>query len=359
MTLNTYTAAYRIIDSNLGRTGESLYVIEDLIAFVFERPELAERLRCLRYQVRSAAAALVERSIEARPAGSAANRCCGGNRNQAQRTDAESVLTANFKRLQEGLRSLEEQFRALGRQEAAGVFESVRHESYSLEQEALGLVCNARRRRILATDIYGLTGEEHSRGRSNLKVARAMIDAGVGLIQYREKDKSSAEQLRECRELRRLTRDAGASFIVNDDPALAVMAEADGIHLGQDDYPVAEVRRMVGEAMAIGLSTHSPDQAEAACRAGVDYIGVGPIFQTFTKKDVCAPVGVEYLEYEVRNIDLPFVAIGGIKAHNLAEVVRRGADCVAMVTEIVAAEDIGQTVSRLKTIIQQAKESRL
>ncbi len=215
-----------------------------------------------------------------------------------------------------------------------------------------------RRRQILATDIYGLTGEAHSRGRSNIEVVRAMIDAGIELIQYREKDKSTAEQFRECRELRRLTREAGVRFIVNDDPALAVMVEADGIHLGQDDYPVAEVRRLVGETMAIGLSTHAPAQAEAACRAGVDYIGVGPIFQTFTKQDVCAPVGLEYLEYVARNIDLPFVAIGGIKARNLAEVVRRGANCIAMVTEIVAADDIRQRVLQLKRIIKEAKESR-
>jgi thiamine-phosphate pyrophosphorylase len=103
-----------------------------------------------------------------------------------------------------------------------------------------------------------------------------------------------------------------------------------------------------------GLSTHSPAQAEAAVRLGVDYIGVGPIFATNTKKDVCDPVGLEYLDYVVRNIRLPFVAIGGIKEHNIAEIYRRGARCIALVTEIVGAPDIGVKVHALRAAIGSA-----
>jgi thiamine-phosphate pyrophosphorylase len=106
--------------------------------------------------------------------------------------------------------------------------------------------------------------------------------------------------------------------------------------------------------MFIGLSTHSPAQAEAAVRLGVDYIGVGPIFATNTKKDVCDPVGLKYLDYVVRNIRLPFVAIGGIKEHTIAEVYRRGARCIALVTEIVGAPDIGAKVHALRAAIGSA-----
>jgi thiamine-phosphate pyrophosphorylase len=100
--------------------------------------------------------------------------------------------------------------------------------------------------------------------------------------------------------------------------------------------------------MIIGLSTHSPVQAEAAERLGVDYIGVGPIFATNTKKDAGAPVGLEYLEYVVENSTLPFVALGGIKEHNIAEVYRRGARCIGLVTEIVGAHDIVAKVCALR-----------
>ncbi|MCL6634622.1 MAG: thiamine phosphate synthase [Peptococcaceae bacterium] len=204
---------------------------------------------------------------------------------------------------------------------------------------------------LLEADIYGITAEEYSRGRSNIEVVAQMIEAGIKVIQYREKEKKAREKYLECLKIREMTRAAGVTFIVNDHPDLALLVDADGVHLGQDDLPPEKVRELVGEEMLIGLSTHSPAQAGAAVRSGVDYIGVGPIFATRTKKDVCDPVGLEYLEYVVRHINLPFVAIGGIKEHNIAEVSRRGARCIAMVTEIVGAEDIGARVRALRAVL--------
>jgi len=212
------------------------------------------------------------------------------------------------------------------------------------------------RRNILDTDLYCLTAEKFSKGRSNVEVVRAMLDAGVRLVQYREKEKKTGAKYEECLAIRRMTREAGAAFIVNDDIDLAMMVGADGVHIGQEDFPVQAVRRLVGEDMAIGLSTHSPAQARAAVESGADYIGVGPIFRTFTKDDVVDPVGFEYLEHVVAEVDVPFVAIGGIKEHNVAEVVRRGARCVALVTEIVGADDIGGTIAALRREMQSAKE---
>ena len=198
--------------------------------------------------------------------------------------------------------------------------------------------------------IYGITAEKFSAGRTNVEVARAMIAGGIRLIQYREKRpaKSFAEMLAECRAIRELTRAAGVLFIVNDYPDLALLADADGVHVGQDDFPVPEVRRLLGPDKLIGLSTHEPAQAAAAVKAGADYIGVGPIFSTQTKEDVCAPVGLGYLDHVVRACPLPFVAIGGIKEHNIGEVVARGARTVCLVTEIVGAADIAATVRRLQ-----------
>lgn len=209
---------------------------------------------------------------------------------------------------------------------------------------------------LLEADIYGITSEEHSLGRSNSEVVARMIDSGIRVIQYREKDKSAREKYRECLQIRKMTRDAGVTFIVNDHADLALLVEADGIHLGQDDLPPEKVRELVGAEMLIGLSTHSAAQAEAAVASGVDYIGVGPIFATKTKKDVGDPVGLEYLDYVVENLKLPFVAIGGIKEHNIGEVSRRGAKCIALVTEIVGAEDIGAKVRALRAALGQKEE---
>lgn len=198
------------------------------------------------------------------------------------------------------------------------------------------------------TGIYGITAEKYSHGRDNVAVVKEMIAGGVAMIQYREKhdQKSFRAMYAECLAIRRLTRESGIPFIVNDYLELAMLVDADGVHVGQDDLPVAAVRQIVGDKI-IGLSTHGPDQARAAVEAGVTYIGAGPIFATQTKDDVCAPVGLDYLTHVIDKIPLPAVAIGGIKLHNIDQVIKRGARLVCLVTEIVGADDIAGTVRQL------------
>jgi len=210
--------------------------------------------------------------------------------------------------------------------------------------------------KILPDGIYGITAEQFSAGRTNIETVQAMIEGGVTIVQYREKrpNKSHRQMLAECREIRRITREAGIPFIVNDYADIAMLCEADGIHVGQDDLPVPDVRRLVGPDMIIGLSTHASDQAREAASLGANYIGVGPIFSTQTKADVVDPVGFDYLDHAVREAGLPIVAIGGIKKHNIAEVARHGARSFALVTEIVGAADIAGTVRELNQIIANA-----
>ena len=203
------------------------------------------------------------------------------------------------------------------------------------------------------TDIYALTDARLSCGRTLETVVSALLGAGVKIIQYREKHMKSGEMLEECRLMRRLTREAGACFIVNDHVDIAVLCEADGVHVGQEDLPVEAVRRLVGPDMIIGLSTHTPDQARAAVASGADYIGVGPIYPTQTKKDVCAAVTLDYLDWVVANITLPFVAIGGIKRHNIADVIAHGARCCAIVSEFVSAPDIPARVAEVRSAMKK------
>jgi thiamine-phosphate pyrophosphorylase len=212
----------------------------------------------------------------------------------------------------------------------------------------------SRKKNILPIGLYGITAEKFSLGRNNIEVVQQMMKAGVEIIQYREKrtTKSSRDILQECLAIRRLTQDAGVTFIVNDYVDIALLTDADGVHVGQDDLPVTEVRKLLGRDKIIGLSTHSPEQAREAVKAGADYIGVGPIFATATKDDVCAPVGFDYLDYVAANISLPFVAIGGIKRHNIAEVKRRGAQTICLVTEIVGAPDVAARIAELHEVMQ-------
>ncbi len=207
---------------------------------------------------------------------------------------------------------------------------------------------------ILDPGIYGILAEKFSRGRTNAEVAQEMVKAGVTTLQYREKttSKSMGKMYEECVAIRKITQEAGVTFIVNDHADLALMVKADGIHTGQDDLPLRQLRKLVG-TMIIGRSTHSPDQARTAVLDGADYIGVGPIFTTQTKEDVCDAVGLDYLDHVVANINIPFVAIGGIKGHNLGEVVSHGARTVCLVTEIVGADDIQGTIQELQAIYKE------
>ena len=200
--------------------------------------------------------------------------------------------------------------------------------------------------------VYGITAEKFSKGRSNIEVVRAMLAGGCRVIQYREKrpPKDFCDMLAECREIRRLTREAGALLIVNDYPTLARLVQADGVHVGQEDWPVPELRELLGPDMIIGLSTHGPDQMRAAVAAGADYIGVGPVFETHTKDDVVAPVGLEYVAHAAANCPIPFTALGGVKEHNLREVIAHGAKTVCLVTDIVEADDIAEKVRRLQAM---------
>ncbi len=223
------------------------------------------------------------------------------------------------------------------------------------------MTAQPKNRPTLPRGIYGITAEKFSLGRGNVAVAEAMIAGGITTIQYREKrpDKSHRQMLDECRRIRALTRAAGVRFIVNDYAEIALLVEADGVHVGQDDLPVPELRRLLGPEMIIGLSTHLPEQAREAVDLGADYIGVGPIFATQTKADVVAPVGFAYLEHVARTSPLPFAAIGGIKEHNLGEVVKRGARTVCLVTEIVGAADIAAKVRELNRIMKATPTPRI
>ncbi len=216
-------------------------------------------------------------------------------------------------------------------------------------------------RTVLPDGLYGITAEKFSAGRTNLQVVEQMIAGGIKIIQYREKRPAKSYQviLAECRRIRELTRAAGVTFIVNDYVDVALLAEADGVHVGQDDLPVHEVKKLLGREKIVGISTHSPEQAVEAVRAGADYIGVGPVFATRTKEDVCDPVGLSYLEWVVKNISLPFVAIGGIKVHNIDQIAARGAKTICLVTEIVGADDIVARIDQLHSVLEPSSHAPL
>lgn len=180
-------------------------------------------------------------------------------------------------------------------------------------------------------------------------VMEACLDAGVDIVQLREKDPAVARETGPW--LRELTASFGVPLVVNDDPRLAVELGADGVHVGQDDRPVAEVREIVGDEMTVGLSTHDASQVDAARDAGVDMIGVGPVFAT-TTKDAGAPVGVELVRYAMKLAPEVLVfPIGGIDAVGARRIAEAGCRSVAVSSWILAAADPAARVAELRAAL--------
>jgi thiamine-phosphate pyrophosphorylase len=273
-----------------------------------------------------------------------------------KRISLTQVVRANCKRLQEALRSLEE-YGKLGGAEMATRVEKLRYDSYTLERVIL---MGARsRQRLAEVRLYVLlTGSLCARPLEwTIKEATA---GGAQMFQLREKDLSDRELLERARQVRRWTRQEGALLIMNDRPDICLLAEADGVHIGQEDLPVKEVRRILGADGLIGVSTHSLAQAGQAILDGASYIGVGPVFPSETKEFSDHP-GLGLVRQVSAETTLPTFAIGGIGPENVGQVVEAGAGRVAVsgaVSRAEAPREIAAALRRKLSQVASATRSR-
>jgi thiamine-phosphate pyrophosphorylase len=182
---------------------------------------------------------------------------------------------------------------------------------------------------------------------------RAALDGGVDIVQLRIKGGSDQEVVAAAQRYARICRERGVPLILNDRPDLVARAHADGVHLGQEDMPVADARAIIGEERIVGLSTHTPDQIDAAADQELDYIGVGPVHATPTKPGRPA-VGVALVEYAAAHARVPFFAIGGLDEQRLDDVLRAGARRIAVVRAITAARDPRLAARKLRDLIERA-----
>ena len=213
--------------------------------------------------------------------------------------------------------------------------------------------------------LYVLTDHSFSRGRSNEEVVEEAIAGGADAIQLRDKGYTARQLLQEALKLRDITRRTEIPFIINDRVDIALAVDADGVHLGQDDLPLAWARKLLGDDKIIGISTHSLEEAMQAENDGADYIGIGSVFPTTTKpdarvvgcgQDARAP-GLELIAEIKRNVNIPVVAIGGIKQENVAQVGESGADCIAVVSAVVSAINVREAARSLRETFLASRES--
>lgn len=213
-----------------------------------------------------------------------------------------------------------------------------------------------RRSRVFIPPLYPIIDSFLTPAADIEKTATDIMDGGAKILQLRAKKLSSKEFLETARIIRKITKDRGAVFIVNDRVDIALLTDADGVHLGQNDLPVREARRLLGNDKIIGYSTHNMREARVAKKLPVDYISFGPIFPTKTKEDAQTPKGIKGLSEIRKAVNIPIVAIGGITETNLIYVLKEGADSAAMISEILTEKDISKKVNRLISVADKFKK---
>ena len=335
----------RLIDANLDRAREGLRVIEDWCRFGLDRQDLVVPLKDWRQQLGQLHADCY------RQARSTATDAAAGLSHPAQQTRTEStqVLKANASRVQEALRVIEE-FARTGDAELARTAASVRYALYDHEVrilEACGR--NLRLQRLDRSRLCLITDPGGSDCSAEmLKRVEMALATGVSLVQYRRKQGTDALRLQEARQLAELCQAHQALLIINDRIDLALLVNADGVHLGQDDLPHAAARQLMGPEKLIGRSTHRLAQLEQAQEEGADYLGVGAVYATATKADRTA-AGLGWVRDASASARIPWFAIGGINGDNITEVLAAGASRVAVVSAIMGASDPAAAARQLLT----------
>lgn len=211
---------------------------------------------------------------------------------------------------------------------------------------------------ISKMELYIVTDRKASRGRDHMSMVRAALDGGADVIQLRDKDLSGRDLYALAREMASLVHASRARFIVNDRLDIALAAGADGVHLGQYDLPVAAARSLSPPSFIIGASVGSVEEALAAERDGADYIALSPVFSTPTKDDAGPGHGLEVLREIKAAVKLPVIAIGGVNAGNVTEVVAAGADGVAVISAVLGADDVEAAARSMRELVIRAKASR-
>ncbi len=352
MPMETPGNIYRVLDANLNRAGEAVRVIEDCARFVMDHPVLAQEAKALRHRLRRAAENLeipFDEFLAARDTADDVGTLLGGV-GDADRATLPELLRANFRRLTESLRTLEEYAKLL--RKPWSPFEQLRYEAYELEKSFAHSKQKPGQKRASLEDVLlcvlvshspstklpDLSGSNRRSGRPALEALEEVLAGGCRMVQLREKDLPDRELLELAAEARHMTHQAGALLIINDRADVARLVGADGVHVGQTDLPINDARRIIGFDRLVGASTHSGEQALEAESAGADYIGVGPVFCSPTKPELGSS-GTELVQ-AVADVRIPFFAIGGITVENLPRVLAAGASRVAVGSAIIESDDI-------------------
>jgi thiamine-phosphate pyrophosphorylase len=338
----------RVLDANFNRAREAARVLEDAARFLLDDALLTQAAKDLRHrlwsEVRSLPVAGDLSLGRDTPADVGTAMTAAAEQERAGSTD---VVDAAFGRFSEAIRALEEYSKLLD-PAVAGRLKQIRYDGYTLHTRLMRRLrpkVGVSRLRLCVLITAALCRGDW------MAVAEAALAGGADCLQLREKSLQDAELLKRARAVAGLCRRYDALFIVNDRADIAVLAGADGVHVGQDDLPIGPVRRIVGPDLIVGKSTRTLEEAVAAATGGPDYIGVGPIFPSLTKPQEHV-AGLETLRQVAAQVKIPLVAIGGITPENASDVLAAGACGIAVCQAVIAQPDVKAAAARLKAVLQ-------
>lgn len=336
-------ATERLLDAALNRARESFRVLDDYARFVKNDRVFTSELKQLRHRLVAATESLPGLNLLAArdTPGDVGTTITAGR--EYVRSSPHETARINVKRLQETLRSIEEYGKSYGERFAREI-ELIRYAVYSLESSLFA--DRDLRGRLAASSLYVLLTGSQCTASLDWTIREAAA-GGATIFQLREKSLTDAELLARTRLVRRITNETGTLLIVNDRPDLALLAEADGVHLGQDDLPVAAARKILGPDRLVGVSTHSVGQIHAAVLAGADYLGVGPVFSSTTKAFETL-AGLEFVRAAAEATALPCFALGGITPANVHEIKAAGLSRIAVSAAVTTADEPRQIAARLR-----------
>ncbi len=345
--ISASVAVNRILDANLDRAREGVRVIEEWCRFGLDNAELAAECKDLRQAIAQWHSADIRAARDTPGDVGTALSHVG----ETQRTSISDLLQVNLSRIQEALRVLEE-YGKLGHPDLAAACKQLRYRVYGLESKLLASAAHPRQVGLRRSPLYLVTAPSETL----LTTVEAALQGGLTLVQYRDKHTPDKARLPLAQALRRLCQRYNALFIVNDRIDLALAIQADGVHLGQEDAPIAVARHLLGPQVLIGRSTHCPDELQRAIAEGADYVGIGPVYATPTKAGRAA-VGLDYVRYAAEHCSIPWYAIGGIDPTNLADVTAAGATRVAVVRALMEATDPANTTRQFLSHLSSRAEA--
>lgn len=325
----------RLVDASLNRIAEGLRYLEDVSRFLLNDSAITGRLKTMRHSLVESDMAFQQRLLAARDAEGDVGVDLETSGQKAPRDLAASVV-ANARRVQEGLRTLEEYAKvtAVAPHLTPNKMAKARFSLYTIEKDLLGRLSRQDRARLVR-GVYVIIDTEALRGRSHVAATRQAIKGGASVIQLRHKTRDLGDILPAARRMKTLCAAAGIPFIVNDYLDLAQAVGADGLHVGQTDLPVSILRRLAPLEMMLGCSVSDAAQARQAVAAGADHVAVGAIFPTPSKESVVT--GIKSVREVKAAVDVPVVAIGGITVENIAQVKKAGAHAAAVINAVLGA----------------------